>query len=71
MAILFKKKATTYQDGGKTKKKKIIGDKGKDYKGASRLASGGFGKPTEVSGKELKAKNKQDKKAKRLAKRAK
>ena len=80
MAILYKKantKGTTYQTGGKDtadldkkkkKKKSLIGDKGKDVGGATRLAPGGFGKPYEVSGKALKKLNRKEKKAKRTSK---
>lgn len=32
-----------------TKKKRLIGNKGKDVGGATRLGSGGFGKATEVA----------------------
>ncbi len=67
MAILYKKK----QDGGKLKKKKkLIGDKGKDYKGSTRLRSGSFAEPYSVSAKEEKQAAKEAKKKKKLADKA-
>ena len=48
-------------------KKKVVGNLGKDSKGATRLSSGGFGQAYSVSTKEVEAKKKAAEKKKKAA----